>query len=472
MSLQCDDPDLRAEAAVSREALEKLKEVARNAEIPLKRLMGWDIKKGRKEAATRLRSDTFTCQSPWKIECRTRVARDNGHLIIRVFRKGEATPFSEAIRISEGGIRRGHATIEEAGTFFVEIDAKTVWWWAHIDVPDLERIEALEKLNEVARNVESGKVWAIQRTARGFTWDWMQTAGKSKAELAEMRDRLEALYDAGSPNVPGGDRGARMMLRLLARQIGPNRDPTNALQIRVYCVFPTIVDAPWQDKEGNTHRYQHEIKNPTAYAEMIRAQMQDWANKLFRISGGKFALDFKVAPADSPITKFRRSGDRYWVSPDCVRDIVKIDPRDVTCFVFWIPTDGPGFPPKDCNACYTAGDIVGSHRSRAIFCMTTEERLARPGGWTGLGGGLPHEFWHFTQSLLRASGFKGFIPSNHSADDWQRLCDEMRLQGIEPPGSQYEDLYPIIMSWRTVRRLQKQHGHRPWGDGPQSNGGE
>ncbi len=442
------------------------------AEIPLKRLMGWDIKKGQKEATSKLRSGTFTCQSPWKIECRTRIARGNGHLIIRVFRKDEAAPFMEAIRIIEGGIRRRSTTIEEAGTFSVEIDAKTEWWWAHIDVPDLERIEAMEKLKEIAMHVKSGKVWAMQRTARGFTWNWMQTAGKSKAQLAEMRDRLEALYDAGSPNVPGGDRCARMMLRLLARLIGPNPDPKDALQIRVYCVFPTLVDAPWQDKEGNTHRYRHEIKAPRAYAKRIRSQMQDWSNKLFRISAGKFALDFKVAPADSPLTNFRRSGDRYWVSPDCVQDMVRIDPRDVMCFVFWIPTDGPDFPPKDCNACYTAGNIVGRHRSRAIFCMTAEERLARPGGWTGLGGGLPHEFWHFTQSLLRESGFEGFIPGNHSADDWQTLCDEMWLQGLEPPGSQYEDLYPTIMSWRTVRRLQKRYENRSWGDGPQLNGAE
>jgi len=442
------------------------------AEMPLKRLMSWDIKKGRKEATTKLRSGTFTCESPWKIECRTRVARDKGHLTIRVFRKGEATPFLEAIRITEDGIRRGRATIKEAGTFFVEIDAKTEWWWAHIDVPDLERIRALEKLKEVSKQVESGRVWAMQRTARGFTWGWMQTAGKSHAELVEMRDRLERLYDAGSKNVPGDERGTRMMLRLLGRLVGPNLNPKDALQIRAYCVFPTLVDAPWRDKEGNTHRYRYEIKNPRAYAEMIRAQMQDWSNKLFRISGGKFALDFKVTPADSPLTKFQRSGDRYWVSPDCVRNIVKIDPRDVMCFVFWIPTDGPDFPPKDCNACYKAGIIVERHRSRAIFCMTSEDRLARSGGWTGLGGGLPHEFWHFTQSLLRESRFKGFIPSNHSADDWQTLCDEMRLQGLEPPPSQYEDLYPTIMSWRTVRKLQKRYGRRPWGNGPQLNAAE
>ena len=106
------------------------------AETPLKNLMVWDIKKGQKETTTKFRSRRFTCQSPWKIECRTRIARRNGHLIIRVFRNDEAVPFVEAIRIIEGGIRPGSATIEEAGTFFVEIDAKTEWWWAKVNVPE------------------------------------------------------------------------------------------------------------------------------------------------------------------------------------------------------------------------------------------------------------------------------------------------------------------------------------------------
>jgi hypothetical protein len=435
-------------------------------EPPMRQIIGWDIKKGQKGATAKFRSGMFTCDSPWKIECRTRGDRDNGHLIIRVFRKGETSAFSEAVRIIEEGIRGGSATIEEAGTFFLEIDAKTVWWWAHVNVPDHARTQTLDDLKDIAEHIKNGEVWARQRTPEGFAWDWMQTEGKSKTDLVEIRDHLELLYDAGSLSVPGGDRGARMMLRLLADRIGPNLDPDNALQIRVYCSFPTRVDAPWQDKEGKLHQYQHEVEDAEAYANLVAAQIQDWSDKLFRISGGKLALDFKVIPTRSPLTKFERAGERYWVSPDCVKDIMSDALGNVGCFVFWIPTDGADFPPKDSNACYVSGDIAGAGRSRCIFCLTSMDRLSKSGGWTDLNGGLPHEFWHFTQSLLRESGFGGFIPDNHSADDWQILCDELRLQGTEPR-SQYEDLYPTIMSWRTLEKLKRRYGRIPWGKGPQ-----
>jgi hypothetical protein len=432
----------------------------------MKQIISWDIKKGEKQATATFRSGMFTCDSPWKIECRTRVDRDNGHLIIRVFRKGEKSAFSEAVQISNDGIHGASATIKEAGTFFLEIDAKTVWWWAHVDVPDTVRTQTPDDLENIAARVKNGEVWARHETIEGFTWDWLQTDGKSKTELVELREHLELLYDAGSISIPGQDRGARMMLRLLAERIGPNLDPKSALQIRVLCAFPTQMDATWQDKEGSLHRYMYQVADVDAYSSLVSAQVQDWSDKLFRISDGKLALYFKVVPTDSPLTRFERSGDRYWVSPECVRDIVNGASSNVGGLIFWIPTDGANFPPKDSNACYASGDISGAGRSRCIFCMTSLERLSKSGGWTDLNGGLPHEFWHFTQSLLRESGHKGLIPDNHSADDWQILRDELLLQGIEPR-SQYEDMYPTIMSWRTVERLKRKYGWFPWGKGPQ-----
>ena len=438
-------------------------------EAEWKRVMSWEVKKGSRGVVRRLLSRPFKVRNEWRIRCRTRPARTReGRLRIRVYPAGSKEPLPESIAITGSGITRREIVLKETGAFQVGIDANTVWWWAHVEERNPKWQEARSKHESVAARLRAGEIWVSQTTDKGFTNVWLKADTLSREELVKARDRIEAAYDSGSRSVPAGDAGARMMLRLLARMLGPNTDPKNALQIRTCSIFPRAISAKWTDKAGKEHLHTHRIRDTGAYASLINKQMQTWSNKLFAISGGKLAIYYKTLCPRKPLTQFRRRRGRYWVSPGCARPLVEVNPNDVVLFIFWIPTDGPDFPPKGCSACYESGKLRAGSKSRCIFVFTSLDRLKRPDGWTRLSGGLPHECWHFTQSLLRSGKFRSFIPSNHKREHWQALRDEIAMQGMKPPRSQYEDLYPTIMSWRLCNKLRRRYGWRDWGKGPET----
>ena len=391
----------------------------------------------------------------------TRPAR-NGHLRVRVFRQGRAKPLAEVVNATQPKITRGTKHIEEAGTFALHMDAVTTWWWVKVERPKAE-VEAEPELVKVVEQLKSGRLWFPTRGSGR----WIKVHAKDRAALVRARAQIERLYDTASDRVPGGQAGARLMLRHVAQKLGPNTDPAKALQIRVLSVFPRSIRASWRDDVGKKHMCRRDIKDIDEYSRLVSSQMQQWSNLLFQISGGKLALYHKTRVADGPLTQLKTIRKRYYVTPGCIQSLVNVGRGEITALVFWFARDGQDPPPWFANSYIMPGTVAGAGPTQCIFVCTDMTRLRDPEGWTKLTGGLPHEFWHFMRRVLQANGFKGFLPDNHKPEDFERLKREIVLQGLTPPQHQYEELYATIPSWRMCGKLRGQYGwRRDWGRGP------
>ena len=283
-------------------------------ETEWKRLMSWDAKKGSRDAVKRFVSKPFGVSNEWRIRCRTRPAcSKGGRLRILVYPKGSKKPLPNEIHIMGAGIKRGEMSTKNVGIFRVGIDANTVWWWAHVEERNPTWQKAKIKHESVAARLLAGEIWVSRTTDKGAANAWVKADTLSREGLLKARDRIEAAYDSGSRSVPAGDAGARMMLRFLAQKLGPNTDPKKALQIRTCCIFPRAIRAKWTDKAGKEHIHTHRIRDTRAYASLINSQMQAWSNKLFTMSGGKFAIYYKTTSPKKPLTRFKSSRGRCLV---------------------------------------------------------------------------------------------------------------------------------------------------------------
>jgi len=101
-------------------------------------LMSFNVEKGRPDAIKSFRTRPFKVAGRWRIRYGARPARrPDGHLRIVVYREGERQPFLQVANVTDSSRitrnREGYP-IEEQGTFVVQVDAVTSWWWMHIDV--------------------------------------------------------------------------------------------------------------------------------------------------------------------------------------------------------------------------------------------------------------------------------------------------------------------------------------------------
>ena len=319
----------------------------------------------------------------------------------------------------------------------------------------------------VATEIRRGRIWLSRKIGvkpRG----WAQLESLSRKDAIVARQAVELAYDRGGIGFPGGQAGARMMLRLLADKIGRNYEAKRALQIRVYCAFPKQVRVKWKDKNGQARHYSHTIQNVKEYASLVAGQLQALSDRLFIISGGKIAIYYKVACTKAPLTSFRVSRGRYWTTPERVGPLLSWRRNDATVVVFFVPWEDPDAPPKYSPCNIVTGDLGRKGTDQCIFVYTDLKRLSQPEGWTGLGGGLPHEFWHLMRRLLQSVRYKPFVPSvYHRTGDWDKLRREIALMGLRIPRYQYHDFYSTIPSWRVLARLRQKWGWKSgWGKGP------
>lgn len=326
----------------------------------------------------------------------------------------------------------------------------------------------------VANRLRQGLIWRPHAETGG---DWTVRADLTRGSLAELRGDIEELHDAGAPGVPGGKPGARMMLRALAVNLGHDPDPASAAQIRAVAVFPARIDAGWRDRNGRRRRWRVTVQNTERWQHAIEAQMQAWSDRLFKISGGKFAVHYRVKRRDAPVTSLTRvKGGAYLVYPGDVEDAPQADPREVAVLVFWVPRQGRHRPPtsgrpgRRTNAYMRPGKIGTEDVPYYLFPITTVQRLEQWGSWSRGEGGLMHEFWYVVKRELDQSGFKGFIPGNHDRLAWESFQAEIQLQGLPLPDFRFEDYYRTVVSWRTIRLLQSRWGYQDqWGAGPRAS---
>ena len=100
-------------------------------------VQSWNVKEGSPEARTRLRTEPFTFAGRWRVRYGTRPARTkDGHFRIRVYRQDEKNPFRQIADVTDSSKitrNRDGVMIDEPGTFVLEVDADTEWWWLHVD---------------------------------------------------------------------------------------------------------------------------------------------------------------------------------------------------------------------------------------------------------------------------------------------------------------------------------------------------
>jgi len=269
-----------------------------------------------------------------------------------------------------------------------------------------------------------------------------------------------------------------MMLRVLRVRLGANEDMSKALQLRAYCILPTSVEIHYQDKEGKAKHYHWAADDALQFQKSVKAEMQRLTDVVYRLSWGKICLRYKVVLAKSPFSAtLEGSRQRFALSGKMAEPVVlaeELAPKEAAIVVFWIRTDGKGvFPPKVGSSTYTAATFQGKRgpRTGLISVPTDKERLSRVGGWTGLGGGLPHELWHAMRELIKKEGeFSGYVADNHKPEDWEALKKEIQAQGMAVPRYQYEDLYPTLLTWRMIEKMQRKLGRiDEWGDGPSAD---
>jgi len=311
---------------------------------------------------------------------------------------------------------------------------------------------------QVALRLKADEVWYLARSERGVAPGWVSVKDAAEADLVKARDYIERLYEEKPDSLPGNSIGGRMMLRYLNTRIPKNKDTSKSLCIRAVCVYPRSVNLEWTDSAGQKRQYAVSEAEMTIFPDAIKQQMDNWARVLFEISGGKFSLSYTVQPSEHDmisLTRRERDG-HYWLSPTPAKRLV--EPRkDVMIYVFWLPT-WKNHPPMAGGASFSRPQ----HRFTAAYITvhTNQKRLQNPMGWVNLGGGLPHEFWHYMRYLARENGFKGFLPNDdeRGKPGWQQLKQEIELQGLPVPKTEHEDQYATIFTWRFVEKLRQIYG--------------
>ena len=310
---------------------------------------------------------------------------------------------------------------------------------------------------DVAAKLKEDQVWKLVKTESGAKPQWVPAAPLSEAELLKVREYVEMLYDTQPSALPGGDSGGRMILRYLASKLPRNDDKSQALEIRVRCVYPPSVEADWLDTDGKTHRWAVSAEESKVFPDAIGKQMDNWADTMFRISAGKLWLKYDVVQAPAPLKVMTRGkGGTYWLTPSAAGRIMKAS-TNIMIYVFWLPMwNDP--PPKGAkNATYSAP--YRRFAGHYIVIPTGRGRLKNPQGWVNLDGGLPHEFWHYLTHLARDNGFKGLIARDDAKGkpDWERLKREIEMQGLPVPRYAHEEQYANTFSWRFIKKLKARY---------------
>lgn len=311
-------------------------------------------------------------------------------------------------------------------------------------------------LADVLARLKAHEVWMLQRTATGYKPAWSPVHSATQADLREARNYIETLYDSKPSSLPGGDIGARMMLRYLSGRIPANTDRRLSFNIRALCVYPRAVSVKWQDRQGKSHEYTVSESEMTIFPLAIKAQMDNWVRTLFEISCGKFSISYDVTRSARVMSKLTRaSSGRYWLSPTPAKALLRPNEEVMVC-IFWLPKWGDP-PPMIGAACYSRPQRAFPHH--AISLHTTQRRLLDPNGWVNPDGGLSHELWHYFRTLACMHSFEGFVADGHAKGraDWEKLKAELRVQGLPIPRYAHEEQYAHTFTWSFVEKLRRAH---------------
>ena len=322
----------------------------------------------------------------------------------------------------------------------------------------------LVKMQEVANRLNAGKMWLPE------TDEWKLIKDFSEPQLRRIRKQTEHLYDAKPQKIPAHRRGGRLILRVLNMRIPPNSDPRKAVQIRTYCLFPTLVAPVWHDNDGCHCAQRFEATNPDEYKALIDGQMQRWSDVLFGWSKGKFALFWKTQPARQALTYLERNdGGRYYgPKKEFIKELyMDVRAHEPVLLALWVWTDRlprsltrDKLPPN--FSVIKRGRCRGA---RYLVLFSTNGRMNDPLGWTPEPeslrdnlGGLPHEFWHVIQRLAKEVEFESCVLKLHRVKGKkarQSLVEEIEMLKAYCPRHVYEDRYSTILSWLTCKKLIK-----------------
>jgi hypothetical protein len=217
----------------------------------------------------------------------------------------------------------------------------------------------------------------------------------------------------------------------------------------------------WTDKNGGKHQWSVSEKEMQVFPPAIKEQMDNWADVLFEISGGKFSLTHTVRSSDHELVILtrRESDGHYWLSPTPAARLIQPQ-KDVMLYVFWLPMWG-GNPHLVGEA--SCSGPQGRFPCCYITVHTDEKRLLNPVGWVQLDRGLPHEFWHYLRLLARNNGFKGFMPDDDAPGkpDWLKLRAGIEKQGLPVPQYAHEEQYANILTWSFINKLRERYNSPP-----------
>ena len=280
-----------------------------------------------------------------------------------------------------------------------------------------------------------------------------------KDEWRAARDLLEAaLEDPNHGGVPGGEAAIRKMLRALYYASGPNTERKDALHWKVVCILAANVRVEWKDQLGSARMFRGQVEDPHQWRAWIEREMQRLSDIVFEKSLGKVNIVSEVLISRVPLTYLRQSGKRCWCTAAGAKPLIKDvlgNRRPMSIFV-WIPTEGSGDFPPLLGASHVAPPEEDTRGAILTVAYTSRERMEKVGGWASSGGGgILHEFWHNVEQAVRASGFQGFIPSNHSEDHFNLLKAEYREQGFPQPQVRYDALLCSYPTWRMCKALSQ-----------------
>ena len=279
----------------------------------------------------------------------------------------------------------------------------------------------------------------------------------SSDDLMTAQDHLEALMLSDPQSVPGGEVGVRKMLRAVRYWRGPSFNAQAAVQWQVEVVIVPRVDIHWSDTKGR-HSYSSSIGNVANWTAAIQREMGYFRDLVYVLSWGKINLSWRTSVSQVVARDVVPSAGVFFLNPKNIAQILASTVPDgkSKSAILWLPNDvtADNQPPNWVGTAYTGADVQtwGSHSVTVVH--TTQERMFLDHGWAKKeGGGLVHEFWHVMEQWMKNKvGYKGFVPNNHVAADYNILMDEIASQALPQPYQQYAEYFG---SWPTRIMLLK-----------------
>ena len=286
---------------------------------------------------------------------------------------------------------------------------------------------------------------------------WIELEALDSQALYKLQDTLEHEYEivAGSAL----ETAVRQKLRAIRHRLGPNTDPAKAFEWRIVSLLARRVELTWEDEAGHQHSFEADITDPGEWVAWIRREMATFSRYVFEKSWGKIKVSYIVRSTTVPILHMKRSKGEYWLDDRRVSRLVKgkFKKGQATSLFVWVPRDGKGtFPPTGATATAVPGTSFTNGAHFTAF-YTSAERMSTPGRWAKeRGGGMIHEFWHHARWVLSREpvNWRGWRPSVNSTDDWVKIQEEVRAQGLEPSDNRYDEFFPSWFTWRMIRRLR------------------